>query len=293
MRVVIRYVCTGSDQRGWVAQMTFGGHHAKEASDKLQKKLQEEAMADKNEKSSDEEVKNEKSTDEEKLEDGLAGMNILGSSDEEEEVEMKKRHKRELEDIASSVASSAASMERKALEQKLAEAEERAKKAEQELELKKLQDELKNLKETKTEGKKYQPFHKGIVTDPDYLALKAGLQKKSLTFKWWVSQLVDDLVKKGKAAAEVKAAAGGPGSEEEKKLKDFKAYKDFVSRNPMLTRVPEGMDTKSKKVNSGASTPASTVTSTPASSAKKKPRKKEPSPAAGAKEEEDDEEEDK
>jgi len=62
--------------------MTFGGHHAKEASDKLQKKLQEEAMADKNEKSSDEEVKNEKSTDEEKLEDGLAGMNILGSSDE-------------------------------------------------------------------------------------------------------------------------------------------------------------------------------------------------------------------
>ena len=286
MRVVIRYVCTGSDQRGWVAQMTFGGHHAKEASDKLQKKLQEEAMADKNEKSSDEEVKNEKSTDEEKLEDGLAGMNILGSSDEEEEVEMKKRHKRELEDIASSVASSAASMERKALEQKLAEAEERAKKAEQELELKKLQ-------ETKSaEGqKKYQPFHKGIVTDPDYLALKAGLQKKSLTFKWWVSQLVDDLVKKGKAAAEAKAAAGGPGSEEEKKLKDFKAYKDFVSRNPMLTRVPEGMDTKSKKVNSGASTPASTVTSTPVSAAKKKPRKKEPSPAAGAKEEEEDEEE--
>ena len=290
MRVrVCRCVRTGGDQCAWVAQMSFGGHHAKEASDKLQKKLQEEAMADKNEKSIDEEV----NEDEEKLEDGLAGMNILGSSDEEEEVEMKKRHKRELEDIASSVASSAASMERKALEQKLAEAEERAKKAEQELELKKLQDELKNLKETKTEGKKYQPFHKGIVTDPDYLALKAGLQKKSLTFKWWVSQLVDDLVKKGKAAAEAKAAAGGPGSDAEKKLKDFKAYKDFVSRNPMLTRVPEGMDTKSKKVNSGASTPASTVTSTPASSAKKKPRKKEPSPAAGAKEEEDDEEEDK
>ena len=282
MRVVIRCVCTGSDQRGWVAQMTFGGHHAKEASDKLQKKLQEEAMADKNEKSIDEEV----NEDEEKLEDGLAGMNILGSSDEEEEVEMKKRHKRELEDIASSVASSAASMERKALEQKLAEAEERAKKAEQELELKKLQ-------ETKSaEGqKKYQPFHKGIVTDPDYLALKAGLQKKSLTFKWWVSQLVDDLVKKGKTAAEAKAAAGGPGSDAEKKLKDFKAYKDFVSRNPMLTRVPEGMDTKSKKVNSGASTPASTVSSTPVSAAKKKPRKKEPSPAAGAKEEEEDEEE--
>jgi hypothetical protein len=264
--------------------MSFGGHHAKEASDQLQKKLQEEAMADEIEKSIDEEV----NEDEEKLEDSVAGMNIRGSSDDEEEVEMKKRHKRELEDVASSVASSAASMERKALEQKLAEAEERAKKAEQQLELKKL-------KETKTEGKKYQPFHYGIVNDPAYLKLKDGLQTKNLSFKWWVQQLMDDLVKKGKAAAEAKAMVDGPGSDAEKEWQDFNRYKDFVTRNPMLTRVPAGMDTKSKKVNSGASTPASTVPSTPVSAAKKKPRKKEPSPAAGAKEEEEDEteEEDK
>jgi hypothetical protein len=84
---------------------------------------------------------------------------------------MKKRHKRELEDVASSVASSAESMERKALEKRLEEAETRAKKAEQELE-------LKNLKETKAQGKKYQPFHNGIVNDPAYLKLKDGLQKQ-------------------------------------------------------------------------------------------------------------------
>jgi hypothetical protein len=35
----------GGDQRASVVQMSFGGHHAKEASDQLQKKLQE-AMAD-------------------------------------------------------------------------------------------------------------------------------------------------------------------------------------------------------------------------------------------------------
>jgi len=59
----------GGDQRGCVAQMsTFGGHHAKEASDQLQKKLQEEAaMADEIEKS---------------LVKAAAGMNIR---DEEEE----------------------------------------------------------------------------------------------------------------------------------------------------------------------------------------------------------------
>ncbi len=39
-------VRTCGDQRGCVAQMSFGGHHAKEASDRLQKKLQEEAMGD-------------------------------------------------------------------------------------------------------------------------------------------------------------------------------------------------------------------------------------------------------
>ena len=47
MRVrVCRCVRTGGDQCAWVAQMSFGGHHAKKASDQLQKKLQEEAMAD-------------------------------------------------------------------------------------------------------------------------------------------------------------------------------------------------------------------------------------------------------
>ncbi len=46
--LVCRCVCTGGDQRGYVAQMsTFGEHVHKEASDQLQKKLQEEeAMAD-------------------------------------------------------------------------------------------------------------------------------------------------------------------------------------------------------------------------------------------------------
>jgi hypothetical protein len=47
----------GGDLRGCVAQMSFGGHIAKEAADKLQKQLQEMA-------------------DEEKLNDGMAGMDI-------------------------------------------------------------------------------------------------------------------------------------------------------------------------------------------------------------------------
>ncbi len=54
---------TGGDQHGCVAQMSFGGHHAKDGSDKLQKKLQ--AMA----------------TDQE-LEDGLAGIDIRDEDDD-------------------------------------------------------------------------------------------------------------------------------------------------------------------------------------------------------------------
>ena len=86
MRVVIRCVCTGSDQRGWVAQMTFGGHHAKEASDQLQKKLQEEAMGD----------------DADKLAAGMAGMNVkdddkmsIGSSAETAENEVLRQQNRQ------------------------------------------------------------------------------------------------------------------------------------------------------------------------------------------------------
>jgi hypothetical protein len=58
----------GGDLRGWFVQMSFGGHHAKEASDQLQKKLQE-AMGD----------------DADRLAAGMAGMDVkddmsIGSS---------------------------------------------------------------------------------------------------------------------------------------------------------------------------------------------------------------------
>ena len=65
---VCRCVCTGGDQRGYVAQMsTFGGHVHKEASDQLQKKTAGGGgYADEIEKS---------------LEKAVAGMNIRHDDD--------------------------------------------------------------------------------------------------------------------------------------------------------------------------------------------------------------------
>ncbi len=75
----------GGDQRAWVAQMSsFGGHVHKQASDQLQKKLQEEAMAE----------------DADRLAAGMAGMDMkdpapvqndnmsIGSSNAETELEL-------------------------------------------------------------------------------------------------------------------------------------------------------------------------------------------------------------
>jgi hypothetical protein len=78
---------------------SFGGHHAKLASDQLQKKLQE-AMA----------------TDE--LQDALAGFNIA-DDDNHSDVSMEQK----ISDEIISIASSAATMERQALEQRVVELE--------------------------------------------------------------------------------------------------------------------------------------------------------------------------
>jgi 5'-3' exonuclease len=84
---------------GCVAQMSFGGHHALNASDQMQKKLQE-AMAT------------------EELQDALAGIEIT-DDDDRSDVSMEQRIAEEIV----SIASSAASMERQALEQRVVELE--------------------------------------------------------------------------------------------------------------------------------------------------------------------------
>jgi hypothetical protein len=84
---------------GCVVQMSFGGHHALNASDQVQKKLQE-AMAT------------------EELQDALAGIEIT-DDDDRSDVSMEQRIAEEIV----SIASSAASMERQALEQRVVELE--------------------------------------------------------------------------------------------------------------------------------------------------------------------------
>jgi 5'-3' exonuclease len=79
--------------------MSFGGHHALNASDQMQKKLQE-AMAT------------------EELQDALAGIEIT-DDDDRSDVSMEQRIAEEIV----SIASSAASMERQALEQRVVELE--------------------------------------------------------------------------------------------------------------------------------------------------------------------------
>jgi hypothetical protein len=90
---------TGGDQRSCVVQMSFGGHHALNASDHMQKKLQE-AMAT------------------EELQDALAGINI-DDDDNRSDVSMEQM----IADEIISITSSASAMERETLEKRVVELE--------------------------------------------------------------------------------------------------------------------------------------------------------------------------
>jgi hypothetical protein len=66
---------SGGDLRGWVVQMSFGGHHALNASDQVQKKLQETMATD------------------QELQDGLAGINITDNDNRSDvSMELLPRH---------------------------------------------------------------------------------------------------------------------------------------------------------------------------------------------------------
>jgi hypothetical protein len=130
-----------------------------------------------------------------------------------------------------------------------------------------LKQELEAKAKAKAKEKKQQPLHNKIVNDPKVVKTVKGMEGMDQATIWWIVQRGNEYL----------ARLKGTCSEEEKV---FASYKDFVSRNPHLTREPAGFKhIKSSKSNFAVSTPADT----PAPKKKKKT-----SPAAGAKDEDDD-----
>ena len=148
--------------------MSFGGHHAKEASDQLQKKLQEEAMAD----------------DADKLAAGLAGMDMKDdmsiASDDAAKI---------VADIES-IASSAASM---ALEEARAE----VKRLKTEMYVMKVQEQAKS-KNTRQLTQK-EIFHNNITGSPVVAgAVRTNMDACTL---WWVVQWGNEYLARFKHSA--------------------------------------------------------------------------------------------
>jgi 5'-3' exonuclease len=141
---------------GCVVQMSFGGHHALNASDQVQKKLQE-AMAT------------------EELQDALAGIEITDDHDRSD-VSMEQRI---AEDMVS-IASSAASMERQALEQRVVELETQLLRA--------------NAQRTAARAATAAELRNQAIHDR-VLAATTGIATVITTMDtytlWWVSQWVD------------------------------------------------------------------------------------------------------
>jgi len=137
--------------------MSFGGHHALDASDKVQEKLQE-AMA----------------TDQE-LQDGLAGINIT-DDENRSDVSMEQM----IADEIVSIASSAATMERQALEQRVVELETQLLRA--------------NAQRTAARVATAAELRNQTIHDR-VLAATAGIATVISTMDtytlWWVSQWVD------------------------------------------------------------------------------------------------------
>jgi hypothetical protein len=145
------------DQRGWVVQMSFGGHHALNTSDQVQKQLQE-AMAD-----------------DQELQDGLAGINIT-DDENRSDVSMEQM----IADEIVSIASSAATMERQALEQRVVELETQLLRA--------------NAQRTAARAATAAEIRNQAIHDKS-LAATAGIAAVISTMDtytlWWVSQWVD------------------------------------------------------------------------------------------------------
>ena len=174
--------------------MSFGGHLAKEAADKLHKQLQE-AMA----------------TDQE-LQDGLAGINITDDDENRSDVSMEQM----IADEIVSIASSAATMERQALEQRVVELETQLLRA--------------NAQRTAARAATAAELRNQAIHDRS-LAATAGIATVISTMDnytlWWVSQWVD--WRKSRIAEN-----GDPVN-----AAHFRSYKDWV--RVIGARVAAGM----------------------------------------------------
>jgi len=192
---------TGGDQRGCVVQMSFGGNHAKEASDQVQKKLQEEAMAD-----------------EKGLEKALAGMSLrdddgYSSDDAKYYVPGKKPADEEpddekpawLEAYGAGVKTGVSSMSKDEIVEKLVEAQQKNISLEQQL--KKARTEPVAKTEPVAEGsgkkKKYDPagLHDKVINDPvvkDVIEGMKELQERLPAGLWWSIQWGDELMRRFK-----------------------------------------------------------------------------------------------
>ena len=144
-------------QSGCVAQMSFGGHHALNASDQVQKQLQE-AMAD-----------------DQELQDGLAGINIT-DDENRSDVSMEQM----IVDEVISTASSAAAMQRDELERRVVELETQLLRA--------------NAQRTADRAATAAEIRNQAIHDKS-LAATAGIAAVISTMDtytlWWVSQWVD------------------------------------------------------------------------------------------------------
>ena len=151
-------------------QMSFGGHHAKEASDQLQKKLQEEAMAD----------------DADKLAAGLAGMDMKDdmsiASDDAAKI---------VADIES-IASSAASM---ALEEARAE----VKRLKTEMYVMKVQEQAKSKNMRQLTQKEI--FHNNITGSPVVAGAVKTMENMDACTLWWVVQWGNEYLARFKHSA--------------------------------------------------------------------------------------------
>ena len=185
---VYRCVRTGGDQRGCVAQMAFGGHHAKAASDEVQKKLQEEAaMADEIEKS---------------LVKATAGMNIRGDDDNYSSDDEKYRppgYKPAPDDVKM-LAKEPDDEKPEWMYAYAAGVMETVKDLPKEQIVSMYIDSQMKLKKAKTEGAaggspykmtKYDPIHEKIVKDTTVIRVQKDmqdLQKTNPLALWWVVQ---------------------------------------------------------------------------------------------------------
>jgi hypothetical protein len=140
--------------------MSFGGHLAKEAADKLHKQLQE-AMA----------------TDQE-LQDGLAGINIT-DDENRSDVSMEQM----IADEIVSIASSAATMERQALEQRVVELETQLLRANAQRTAARVA--------TAAEIRNQAIHDKSLAATAGIAIVISTMDTYTLWWVWWVSQWVD------------------------------------------------------------------------------------------------------